>query len=232
MNDDKKPVAKTTVSKTKKEVETVENKELTVMQKMIKEINETTDKVLIDGRTYTTVAKRLEILRKHLADNVRISTKHLHVDDDKIIFRTKISLWEDGKWKDVATGHAEEKRNATEINKKAALENAETSSIGRALANFGLSGGEFASINEVSVKTGLISKADVNVLNHLKALLKQSGLSEKAVLASLNVSSFDMLKEEDAFKIIKQALASIANKEKKNAKPSQKAGTDEEEIKL
>ena len=32
--------------------------ELTIIEKMIKEINETTDKIIIDGKKYTTVAKR------------------------------------------------------------------------------------------------------------------------------------------------------------------------------
>ena len=49
----------------------------------------------------------------------------------------------------VATGHAEEVRTASMINKTSALENCETSAIGRALASFGLAGTEFASANEV-----------------------------------------------------------------------------------
>lgn len=229
MTEKKVTPAKTeTAAKDVKEV-----KELSLIEKMIKEINETTDKVSIDGRNYTTVAKRTEIVRKYLGTDVEIKTKHLNIDNEKVIFKATISVLKDGSWHKVATGHAEESRTSSELNKKAALENAETSAIGRALANFGLTGGEFASINELSVKTGLIAKADANVVEHVKALVAQSGLKEKAILASYTLSTFDMLKEEDAFKIIKQCLAAIANKTNKNPK-SQKPnnGPEEEEIKL
>jgi hypothetical protein len=47
------------------------------------------------------------------------------------------------------TGYAEEKRGSTQINKTSALENCETSAIGRALAAAGFGGTEYASANEV-----------------------------------------------------------------------------------
>jgi hypothetical protein len=49
----------------------------------------------------------------------------------------------------LATGHAEEIRGQGQVNSTSALENAETSAIGRALAALGCSGGEFASANEL-----------------------------------------------------------------------------------
>ena len=54
---------------------------------------------------------------------------------------------QDGKVR--AIGHAEENRARGQVNKTSALENCETSAIGRALANLGLGGAEFASANEV-----------------------------------------------------------------------------------
>jgi len=207
--------------------------ELTVIEKMIKEINATTDKVIIDNKAYTTVAKRNEILRKHLGFKVKVNTEHLNIDNDKVIFKCTISILKKGVWHEIATGHAEESRTSSEINKKAAVENAETSAIGRALSNLGLSGGEFASINELSVKTGLIAKADENLVNHVKDLIKESGIEQRALLASLNLKSFDMMKEEDALKAIKKCLVSIRNKTTKGKTSPQKNGKpDEEEIKL
>lgn len=210
--------------------------ELTTIEKMIKEINETTDKVMIDGKKYTTVAKRNEILRKHLGFNVKISTKHLNIDNDKVIFKCKISVWKKGAWQVIATGHAEESRSATEINKKAAVENAETSALGRALSNLGLSGGEFASINEMALKTGLVAKADEHLVAHVKALMAESGINQSALLASLNLKSFDTMKEEDALKAIKKCLVSISNKKdsknKKNTDKNVKPDGQEEVINL
>ena len=49
----------------------------------------------------------------------------------------------------MATGYAEEIRNSTQINKGAAIENCETSAVGRALAALGLHGGEYASVQEI-----------------------------------------------------------------------------------
>ena len=51
---------------------------------------------------------------------------------------------------DIATGYAEEVRTASKINRTSALENAETSAVGRALAFFGLGGSEIASADEVA----------------------------------------------------------------------------------
>ena len=48
------------------------------------------------------------------------------------------------------TGHAVEVYNSSMINKTSALENCETSAIGRALASAGLGGTEFASADEVT----------------------------------------------------------------------------------
>ena len=49
-----------------------------------------------------------------------------------------------------STGHAEEKRDASFVNRTSALENAFTSSLGRCLASFGLHGTEFASAEELA----------------------------------------------------------------------------------
>ena len=50
----------------------------------------------------------------------------------------------------LATGFAEEVRAASKINRTSALENAETSAVGRALAALGLAGTEYASADEVA----------------------------------------------------------------------------------
>ena len=54
----------------------------------------------------------------------------------------------------VASGLAEEVRKASNINKTSALENAETSAVGRALAFFGMGGTEIASADEVAGAIG------------------------------------------------------------------------------
>jgi len=73
-------------------------------------------------------------------------TEVLHRDAECVVIKASI-LDDMGRLR--STGHSEEYRKATQINKTSALENAETSAIGRALAGLGIGGTEFASANEV-----------------------------------------------------------------------------------
>ena len=52
----------------------------------------------------------------------------------------------------LATGYAEEVRAASKINATSALENAETSAIGRCLSALGFGGQEYASADEVATR--------------------------------------------------------------------------------
>lgn len=107
-----------------------------------------TGKVNIHGKDYETVASRVKKFRDN-ADNAEFSimTQLVERNESEVVFKASI-INKDGKI--VATGHAEEKRSASTINNTSALEVCETSAIGRALANFGLGGTEFASADEVA----------------------------------------------------------------------------------
>jgi hypothetical protein len=105
-----------------------------------------TGKVKIHGREYETVASRVARFRE-IAHDWCIATEILHRDDEVVVMKASIS---DDKGVVKATGHAEEKRASSQINKTSALENAETSAIGRALAALGYAGTEFASADEVA----------------------------------------------------------------------------------
>ena len=98
------------------------------------------------GKKYTMVAQRIEAFRLTFGGDYGIETKIVHVDDRSVIVQCDI------KDKDgfvVASGIAEEIRGSTTVNKTSAVENCHTSAAGRALAMLGLSGGEFASANEM-----------------------------------------------------------------------------------
>lgn len=102
--------------------------------------------VTIHGREYETVALRVKKFRDKHSDYT-LQTEVLTRDEDCVVMKASIL---DDKGRVIATGHAEEYRQASAINKTSALENAETSAIGRALAAFGLGGTEFASADEVA----------------------------------------------------------------------------------
>ena len=104
-----------------------------------------TGKIKIHNKEYLTVAYRVSQFREDKADWT-IKTKLL-TNAELVIIKASI-LDENGRL--VAVGHAEEVRGSTQINKTSALENCETSAIGRALAAYGYGGTEFASADEVA----------------------------------------------------------------------------------
>lgn len=97
-------------------------------------------------KKYTTVASRLQQFWAEYPE-YRIVTKIKERTNFVVVMRCKIY---DNNDRLVATGHAEELYGSTEINETSALENAETSAIGRALATLGFGGESFASADEVS----------------------------------------------------------------------------------
>lgn len=100
----------------------------------------------INGKSYTQVASRIVIFRKYFPE-YSVVTNILHDDEYRVVVQTKITS---PNGIIIATGLAEEfRRDNNPINTTSALENAETSSIGRALACLSLGGSEYASANEV-----------------------------------------------------------------------------------
>jgi len=104
--------------------------------------------VNIRGKDYHTVAKRVSEFRKMcpITEGWAIVTS-LDVDNETRVLVSSKIIDPDGKV--VATGIAEEIRQGSNINRTSAVENAETSSIGRCIANAGMGGENFASADEV-----------------------------------------------------------------------------------
>ena len=102
-------------------------------------------RVNIKGKMYATVSSRVDAFRKHFP-TATISTHLIHDDEVRVVVEAKITV--DGTL--LGTGMAEEQRGKGSINTTSALENAETSAIGRSLASIGLGGSsEYASSFEV-----------------------------------------------------------------------------------
>lgn len=103
--------------------------------------------VNIRGKAYRTVALRVTEFREQCPAKYgwAITTEIIERNDELVVMKASIV---NPEGLIVATGFAEEKRKG-QINLTSALENCETSAIGRALAAFGLGGSEYASANEV-----------------------------------------------------------------------------------
>lgn len=105
--------------------------------------------VNIHGKQYKTVALRVTEFRElcKIDAGWGIETQLHHFDERSVIIRAIIT---DADGRIIGTGHGEEVRGSSNINKTSALENAETSAIGRALAACGFAGTEYASADEVA----------------------------------------------------------------------------------
>ena len=123
--------------------------------------------VNIRGKEYMTVALRVQQFREKHPD-WSITTEIVFRDENEVVMKATIL---NDTSRVIATGHAEEKRKASQINQTSALENAETSAIGRCLAAAGFGGTEFASANEVQNAVHQQSKPKADPSKAIEAIL-------------------------------------------------------------
>jgi len=101
----------------------------------------------VEERTYETVAERLRRFReKYPVSSGWSLTADAEYDGKVVRFKAYIK---DPDRRTVATGHAEETRGDGYINVASAVENCETSALGRVLFAAGFGGGEFCSADEL-----------------------------------------------------------------------------------
>jgi len=110
-----------------------------------KEIKNTGRKI---QKIYETVAERVQKFRDAcpVSEGWALKTQ-INFPDGNMVLAIAQMVNPNGSI--VATGTAEEVRNASYINKTSAVENAETSAIGRCLFAAGFGGGEFCSADEL-----------------------------------------------------------------------------------
>ena len=85
------------------------------------------------GKEYVQVDERIRYLRENYP-NASLLSEMISNENGVCVFKTSLVIDD----KVVAVGHAYEKEGSTFINKTSYIENAETSSWGRCLANYGI----------------------------------------------------------------------------------------------
>lgn len=151
--------------------------------------------VNIHGREYKTVALRVsEFKEKH--PDWSILTDLVSADSEVVVMKATIM---DDMARVRGTGYAEEYRSSSKINRTSAMENAETSAIGRALAACGLAGTEYASADEVANAISQQNEQEaLQPLLKMADVLRENFASVAFIKESLSCGDYDAAAEAEA----------------------------------
>lgn len=163
--------------------------------------------VKIHGKEYTTVVERINDFRNdERFEGWSIETDIISSDIENCIIKATIK---DSTGKIVGTGLAHEVQGSTNINKTSHVENCETSAIGRALANIGKAGTEYASANEVS--DAIINQKVEEATEKLRGLVSAVLSNHSSIVAIKEGIALDNLSEaaEEWFTLEDEIKASL-----------------------
>ena len=180
-----------------------------------------TGKADIRGKEYSTVPLRVELFRRELdaGDIANLTSIFTRVEmyEDRVVTRAYLAeevdviINEEGQeivqMKNVkSVGTSEEDRQASMINKTSAVENSETSAVGRMLAVLGVHGGVMASAEEVDsamkaqkvveLRPSKKQTTNMTVEEFLKVLVKSKTKDDVNSLLISEKVFFDKLKSE------------------------------------
>ena len=180
----------------------------------INDLNKTHGVKQRGGKMYTQVVHRMEAFRRHHGTDFGVETKILVDDGHRVVVQAYITFAQGGV---LGSGMAEEIRGQGHVNTTSALENAETSAIGRALASLGLAGGEYASANEMDAVSRKSDAIESNKAEPV-AVVKKPLTKEEAEFLAHNESTLDQYSLDELDKFMnnnhtKAMMKSIQNKD-------------------
>ena len=162
----------------------------------INDLNKTHGVKQRGGKMYTQVVHRMEALRRHHGTDFGVETKILVDDGHRVVVQAYITFAQGGV---LGSGMAEEIRGQGHVNTTSALENAETSAVGRALASIGLAGGEYASSNELEAVPRKTNELLEKLTTENRQLKESLGDSTHSNSEDVEVKKKPLSKEEAEF---------------------------------
>ena len=163
----------------------------------------------IKGKNYVPVTERVKEFHEKYPD-FTVITDIISLDETSVLMKATVY---DPDGKIVAVGHAQEDRNASNINKTSYVENCETSAIGRALGMFGIGiDDSMASADEVANaierQEALKKKVDKNAISSLKILADEKNSDISMMLTFYNLEKI----EDMTFEQWNHAMNHLRNK--------------------
>ena len=164
----------------------------------------------IKGKNYVPVTERVKEFHEKYPD-FTVLTEIISLDETSVLMKATVY---DPDGKILAVGHAQEDRNASNINKTSYVENCETSAIGRALGMFGIGiDDSMASADEVANaidrQEAMKQKVNKNNISALRMLADQKGSDFSSIL-----SYYDVEKAEDLTMEQWQSAMNLLNRKK------------------
>ena len=164
----------------------------------------------IKGKNYVPVTERVKEFHEKYPD-FTVLTEIISLDETSVLMKATVY---DPDGKILAVGHAQEDRNASNINKTSYVENCETSAVGRAIGMLGIGiDASMASADEVANavdrQEALKQKVNKNCISSLKMLAEEKGSDFSSIL-----SYYDLNKVEDMTMEQWQSAMQLLNRKK------------------
>jgi len=168
------------------------------------------------GKSYAEVGERVKAFRERYGDTGQLLSEIVQNDDEKVVMKSHCIV--DGVI--LGTGFAEEIRGSTQVNKSSALENCETSSLGRAISfatAFMSDGSKIASTEEI--QNAIVQQSQVDA--HLKTM--------KVAVAYVSTSFKNAIAQDDA-EGIEEARADMHGNQHLRSEVNKLLNAEEEEF--
>ncbi len=166
-------------------------------REQIEQANKNLPTVPVKGKNYVMVKDRVKAFRMVFPD-YSIETEIISLTEDDVTIKATVR---DETGRVLSTGHAQESRNASQLNRTSYLENCETSAIGRVLGLCGIGiDDSFGSADEVANAIHQQESAQKPITPRearvIKAMAEEKGVTEAEILKRFGINAIEEMTAE------------------------------------